>query len=73
MSEELPHLSAVPEDHQRRVRDRATQVFSQAAAEATAPGGRARSLWRRRVEPGLVALAALAFVAWALARVFLSR
>jgi hypothetical protein len=73
MTDELPKPPAAPEAHALKVRESAALAFAQAAAEAKAPGGRARSIWRRRIEPWLVAIAAVGFVAWALARVFLSR
>ena len=58
---------------EKRLHDAAARAFAHHATDAKAPGGRARSVWTRRIEPWLVACAALLFVAWALAQVFLSR
>ena len=59
--------------NEKQIHDAAAQAFAAAAAEAKQPGGKIRSVWRRRIEPWLIAIAALLFVAWAIARVFLSR
>ncbi|MBK7860579.1 MAG: hypothetical protein IPJ65_18670 [Archangiaceae bacterium] len=67
----LPEPPSAPD--QRAVHDAAARAFAAAAAEAREPGGRAKSLWRRRIEPWLVALAAVGFIAWAVFRVFVSR
>ncbi len=60
-------------EHEDEVRKAAARAFAHHAAEAKAPGGRARSLWVRRVEPWALGLAVVIFLGWALARVFLSR
>lgn len=57
----------------KRILDAASRAFAHHANDAKAPGGRARSVWARKLEPWLVAGAALLFVAWALAQVFVSR
>lgn len=69
----LPPPKPAPEAREQLLRDAAARAFAAAATEAKQPAGRARSIWRRRVEPWLLALAAIAFIGWALARVFLSR
>ena len=58
---------------EQQLHDAAARAFAHHASDAKAPGGRARSLFARRIEPWLVASAALLFVAWALFRVFVSR
>ena len=60
-------------EREQAVHDAAARAFQHHAASAKAPGGRVRSLWVRRIEPWLVAGAVVLFVAWALARAFLSR
>ena len=61
-----------PAQDEQRVREAAARAFAHHATDARAPGGRSRS-WARRVEPWLLAAAALGFVGWALLHVFGSR
>ncbi|MBL8951068.1 MAG: hypothetical protein JNK82_09845 [Myxococcaceae bacterium] len=62
-----------PEDADQKVHDAAAKAFAHHAAEARARGGRTRSLWARRIEPWVLAIAVAAFMGWALVRVFVSR
>jgi hypothetical protein len=71
MSDELPQTEAPPKPAQA-MHDAAREAFVAHAQDAKAPLGRARSLFRSRVEPYLVAAAALGFAGWAVWRVFLA-
>jgi hypothetical protein len=70
MSDELPQGPAAPEKPAQVMRDTALEAFRAHAQHAKAPLGRARSVWRARVEPWLIAAAALGFAGWAIWRVF---
>ena len=64
--EKLPECPKAPADAEARLREAAARAFSAHAAEAQTRLGLAHSVWRRRLEPWLVAGAGLAFVLWAL-------
>jgi hypothetical protein len=70
MSDELPQSPVAPEKPAQAMRDTALEAFRAHALDAKAPLGRARSVWRRRVEPYLIAAAAVGFAGWAIWRVF---
>ena len=59
-----PNAAAADE---ARVREAAARAFRHHADVAQAPLGRARRAWSGKLELGLAALGALAFLAWALA------
>jgi hypothetical protein len=69
MNEQLPEPHA-PEKPAQAMRETALEAFRAHAQDAKAPLARARSVWRTRVEPYLIAAAVLGFAAWALWRVF---
>lgn len=71
--EKLPPAPPARAAAEQQVREAAARAFAHHASGAKAPGGRARSIFARRIEPWLVAGAAVLFVAWALFRVFASR
>jgi hypothetical protein len=64
MSDELPpHTS-------QAIHDAAREAFRAHAQDAKAPLAKARSVWRRRFEPYVIAALVSGFAAWALWRVF---
>jgi hypothetical protein len=70
MSDALPPGPEAPATSNEQLRDTALKAFEAHAQQAQAPLARARSAWRRRIEPWVVAIAVLFFVAWALRQVF---
>lgn len=66
MTDELPEKAA------QAVHDTALEAFRAHAQDAKAPLAKARSVWRRRFEPYVIAALVLAFVAWGIWRAFVA-
>jgi hypothetical protein len=64
MTDELPDKAT------QAMHDTAREAFRAHAQDARAPLAKARSVWRRRFEPYVIAALVLGFVAWAIWRVF---
>jgi hypothetical protein len=72
MTDELPTAPSAPEKNAEAVHQTALDAFKAHAQDARVPLARARSVFRSRIEPYLIAAAALGFAAWAIWRVFLA-